>query len=260
MAQRAEVQRVTQQVAATADEMTALFRRQNVAATEARRVAQQAAAPPGSPSAGRRRQGQSAASKSEAQRQAQRAEAQRVTQQVAATADEMTALFRRQNAAATAGAPATLTGAAAATHGGHKALATLKRQLLEQLVSLDRGAAATREQGDAVDATVRQLEALGGPVELAWTTTGERRPPAARRPPAPGAQCRIVARDGLLLPGLYSPGRSPRLGSQAAPARRRCLFSPAAGGSCTAAASAAAAWAAGAPGRPRHWCPSSSAR
>ncbi|PSC69468.1 putative plastid-lipid-associated chloroplastic [Micractinium conductrix] len=47
-------------------------------------------------------------------------------------------------------------------------LAHTKEQLVHMLASLDRGAAATDDQMDRVDALVRRLEALGGPVTLSW--------------------------------------------------------------------------------------------
>ncbi|KAL4451724.1 hypothetical protein ABPG75_007386 [Micractinium tetrahymenae] len=61
-------------------------------------------------------------------------------------------------------------GAAGAAGGGTSAaeVARLKDSLVAMLASLDRGAAATEDQAERVDALVKRLEALGGPVSLSW--------------------------------------------------------------------------------------------
>lgn len=53
-------------------------------------------------------------------------------------------------------------------------IARLKEQLVGMLASLDRGAAASEDQAERVDAVVTRLEALGGPVSLSWEQPGER--------------------------------------------------------------------------------------
>lgn len=85
----------------------------------------------------------------------------------------VTALLPPPDATTGNGASSSAAGGAA---GGDKAAeaARLKESLVAMLASLDRGAAASEDQAERVDALVKRLEALGGPVSLSWERPGGR--------------------------------------------------------------------------------------
>ncbi|KAL4421139.1 hypothetical protein ABPG77_000774 [Micractinium sp. CCAP 211/92] len=73
-----------------------------------------------------------------------------------------------ENAGADPGSVPSGTAPGGAAHDNKQDIPRLKESLVGMLASLDRGAAASADQAERVEALVKRLEALGGPVSLSW--------------------------------------------------------------------------------------------